>query len=174
MSFWKRNWKNFCNYASYNKKTIILNYVIFFEIFLVLIIIDLVAKQTLYGKVETENWLFGIRSVPNKGLTFLPWLTADSILLTIFNFIILISCLIYIIFLNSKWFAVFIAFIFSGCLGNTVDRLALGYVRDIIYFPWFDKGTFNFADVDVIVGSIGLFLTLIIKYIFFYSRRGNK
>jgi signal peptidase II len=53
--------------------------------------------------------------------------------------------------------------IFSGAVGNMIDRLWLGYVRDFIYFsierPKFDFAIFNFADSFVVVGAILLILT---------------
>lgn len=170
MNFIQHRWKIFCNYIIDNRKTIIVNYLIFLVSIAILLIIDLVCKHTLFdsnnlGSIKHKNWLFGIRSVKNEGLTFLPFLKANDILLTFFNFVIITFCIILIIFLKSHWFAIFIGFIFSGALGNTIDRLAFGYVRDIIYLPWADNGTFNFADTDVIIGCIGTIITMLTIYI---------
>ena len=56
--------------------------------------------------------------------------------------------------------------IFAGAVGNIIDRLALGFVRDFIYFELIDFAVFNFADSCLTVGTI----VLIIYMIFFYSR----
>ena len=48
----------------------------------------------------------------------------------------------------------------SGAIGNFIDRIFLGYVRDFIYFKWINFPVFNIADIYVTVG-IGLFAILI-------------
>lgn len=182
MEFWKRNWHYFIDFVKYNKKRIIINYVVFLSAFTVLILIDLLTKQFLFiesnaeagtGIIQHQNWLFGIRSVKNKGLTFSFNEVANIPLVTFFNVLILLVCLCSVLFFKSWIFALFIAFIFTGSLGNTVDRLAFGYVRDIIFLPWADKGTFNFADVDVIFGSGGLIITLFTRIFIDYFKSGR-
>lgn len=53
----------------------------------------------------------------------------------------------------------------SGALGNFIDRLALGYVRDFIYFKLIDFPIFNVADIYV---TISIF-TLIVMIMFVYE-----
>ncbi len=48
----------------------------------------------------------------------------------------------------------------SGAIGNFIDRMVLGYVRDFIYFKLINFPIFNIADIYVTVG-IGLFAILI-------------
>ena len=57
----------------------------------------------------------------------------------------------------SKWLAVTLAMVFSGALGNLIDRIALGKVRDFIFvfyntdiFP----AIFNVADIFLVVSVI--------------------
>ena len=57
----------------------------------------------------------------------------------------------------SKWLAIALALIVGGALGNLVDRLSFGYVRDFIFvfyntniFP----AIFNVADIALVVGVI--------------------
>ena len=57
----------------------------------------------------------------------------------------------------SKWLAISLALTFGGALGNLVDRLWLGQVRDFIFvfyntniFP----AIFNVADIALVVGVI--------------------
>ncbi|MBD5423055.1 MAG: signal peptidase II [Mycoplasma sp.] len=158
----KRIWRHFLEYVSNYKKTILLNYVIFLILITILLIIDLLTKHFLFNvndsSITYSNWLFGIRSLKNPGLTFFPGNT-NVALVTFFNIIILLACLFGILFLRNYWIVVFVSFIFSGSLGNTIDRLSFHYVRDIIFLPWCDLGTFNFADMDVIVGSFGCVAT---------------
>ena len=171
--------RNFLSYIIDNKKTIIINYVVFLSSIFVLLLIDLLTKQYLFdennlynvtNKITYQNWLFGIRSIKNSGLTFLPN-ASDVVLVSIINIFILIVCLISLIFWKNILLSIFIAFIFSGSLGNTVDRLAFSYVRDIIFTPWLDKGTFNFADMDVIIGSFGFLITILTLYLIPYFKK---
>lgn len=171
--------RNFLSYIIDNKKTIIINYVVFLSLIFVLLLIDLLTKQYLFdennlynvtNKITYQNWLFGIRSIKNSGLTFLPN-ASDVVLVSIINIFILIVCLISLIFWKNILLSIFIAFIFAGSLGNTVDRLAFSYVRDIIFTPWLDKGTFNFADMDVIIGSFGFAITILTLYLIPYFKK---
>ena len=51
----------------------------------------------------------------------------------------------------------------SGALGNFIDRLTLGYVRDFIYFKLINFPVFNVADIYVTV-SVVCFTVLILFY----------
>ncbi len=166
--------QNFLEYVLSYKKNIITNYIIFFSLITVLLAIDLLTKHFLFdhsilngtnnvGETIYQNWLFGIRSVKNSGLTIFPN-ADDVVLVSLINFVILIACLVSLIFWKNPLLSIFISFIFSGSLGNTIDRLAYGAVRDIIFVPWLDRGTFNFADMDVVVGSIGFSITIIVLF----------
>lgn len=44
--------------------------------------------------------------------------------------------------------------VFSGAIGNIIDRMRLGYVVDFFEFTFFDWPVFNMADVYVVVGVI--------------------
>lgn len=46
-----------------------------------------------------------------------------------------------------------LALLFSGALGNAVDRIALGYVVDFISIKWFDFPVFNIADMAIVAGA---------------------
>lgn len=170
--------RNFLSYIIDNKKTIIINYVVFLSLIFVLLLIDLLTKQYLFdedegnlNQITYQNWLFGIRSVDNPGLTFFGDAKIDIVLVSTINIFILIVCLISLIFWKNILLSIFIAFIFAGSLGNTVDRLAFSYVRDIIFTPWLDKGTFNFADMDVIIGSFGFLITILTLYLIPYFKK---
>ena len=56
-----------------------------------------------------------------------------------------------------------------------IDRFAFqGHVRDIIFLPWANRGTFNFADVDALTGTIIALVTLIVHIIKQYVTNKNK
>ena len=59
---------------------------------------------------------------------------------------------------------VILALLFSGAVGNLIDRLLLGYVRDMIYFRLINFPVFNVADSAICIAA-GLLVieTLFIK-----------
>jgi len=67
---------------------------------------------------------------------------------------------------HEVWTRVGIAFIFSGAMGNFIDRLSLHYVIDWLHFRWkifswyYDFPVFNIADSFVTVGAMMLFLDM--------------
>jgi signal peptidase II len=49
---------------------------------------------------------------------------------------------------------VFVGLLYAGMLGNSIDRLALGYVRDfLVITPW-PVLIFNLADVFIVLGFL--------------------
>lgn len=52
----------------------------------------------------------------------------------------------------------------AGGLGNFIDRLVLGYVRDFLYFKLIDFPVFNVADSYVTVGIIILIVLILFVY----------
>jgi signal peptidase II len=52
----------------------------------------------------------------------------------------------------------------SGGVGNFIDRLVLGYVRDFLYFKLIDFPVFNVADSYVTVGLILLIILVFFVY----------
>ena len=60
-----------------------------------------------------------------------------------------------------------ICLLLSGAIGNLIDRVALGYVRDMIYVAAINFPVFNVADMAVCVGC-GL---LILDVLFFKGKK---
>ena len=47
------------------------------------------------------------------------------------------------------------ALVLAGGVGNLIDRVFVGYVVDMLYFPfWTSYPTFNIADICIVVGAI--------------------
>lgn len=87
--------------------------------------------------------------------------------------IIVLAVAVYIMFRyrnkHSRFIKALIAVLFSGALGNLIDRIAFGYVRDFIDFRLFKFWTyvFNIADAALVVGAI----LLGIYILFFYKEK---
>lgn len=64
--------------------------------------------------------------------------------------------------LRSKWMKTGVALIFSGAIGNLIERIYKGYVVDFIDFKVIDFPVFNIADIAVCTGAA----LLVIHFLF--------
>ena len=147
------------------------------KILLVFVVIglDLLTKEIFYLTDYTIlPYIIGTRTVDglNTGGAF-------SMLSDQTWFLILISLVfiaIIVIFdlvskIKSKIYDVAVGFIVGGAVGNLIDRLFLGGVRDFIYFDfWQIFPTFNVADSFLFIGTV----FLVIYTIFIYKPKDDK
>ncbi len=79
---------------------------------------------------------------------------------------------------GSKLYRVSLAMLIAGALGNCVDRIFLGFVRDFIEFvyfgfTWFGRQSFyvfNFADAELVIGVI----MFVVYFIFVYKDKHDE
>lgn len=150
-----------------------LKYIVFVLACIILVAIDQVTKSLalkyLYNKesvVLIDNVL-ELVYVENRGAAF-GILQNKQILFSILTVIVLI----YLLFLLYKTslckknipLIIFIILIFSGAVGNFIDRIRNKYVVDMIYFKPIDFPVFNFADICITIGCVLLIYTLIFIY----------
>lgn len=129
------------------------------------LIIDQVLKLVFTSKsfVVIENF-FNIEYVTNKGAAW-SILNNNTFLLTVLTIVVLISSIFYLKNANiTNTEEVIYGLILGGILGNLIDRIIFGYVKDFISFNIFGYHfpIFNFADIFITVGA-GLLLINIIK-----------
>lgn len=69
-----------------------------------------------------------------------------------------------------------LAFTLSGAIGNSFDRISIGYVRDFIYFRLIDFPVFNVADIFITCSMFWLMGLILFKYKDedFYFLKKNK
>lgn len=69
---------------------------------------------------------------------------------------------------KSKVFRIGIAMFVAGAMGNCIDRMFIGWVRDFVHFT-FQPYIFNIADAELIFGVV-----LIVVYFLFLYRDSDK
>lgn len=126
---------------------------------ILLVFIDQLTKWLFEGKYYFDNFLISIKSTANKGSAFSLFSNIDiyNYLILSFSIIVLIAIIYYItkIKQNAKSYLIIIFFI-SGLIGNFIDRISYGYVRDFISIKYLF--IFNIADVYLTLAAILLIL----------------
>ena len=62
---------------------------------------------------------------------------------------------------NNKWYLWGVSLILGGAIGNFIDRIFLGYVRDFISIKFFSF-VFNLADLFITIGVICFVIYIIV------------
>lgn len=139
-------------------------------VIIVLVLIDQASKfivgniMTIGQRIVLIPDFFNIWFILNKGAAFDILENAQWLFISL-TIIVVIIILIQIRSERKKYHnVIFETILLGGALGNLIDRLTFGYVRDFLEVPFF--AVMNFADWFV---SLGIAL-IIIKYIFFYKR----
>lgn len=165
-----------------NKKLLISIFVPI-SIFIFILILDLLTKNFIIKLIPNEGdaikVLPGFINFVHVKNTGAAWgiLAGRPIFLIIISIIILGLYLTFYIIRNKKHkcktspvFSISVGLIAGGCIGNLVDRIVFGYVRDFINFEFISFPVFNFADVSLTFGII----LMIIYFFFIYSKEEKK
>lgn len=128
--------------------------------------IDILTKVLLEGKtINIIGDFFVFQSVHNFGAG-LGILSGQRILLIVLTSVLIVSFVMFDVFYKnqSKLYFVAFNFILAGAIGNLIDRIFLGYVRDFIYInikimPYY----FNIADVLLTFGVVLLIIEILFK-----------
>lgn len=140
---------------------------------LALIFADQLSKAlafALYGGGERVSyWLgsiFGINNVYNEGISFSigadgEWTQPVVIIITC------IAAAVILFFLwklprDRRFLRWSLVVIFAGAVGNLIDRIAIGSVRDFIFMDFgFTRFSNNVADLEITVGAILFIVALL-------------
>lgn len=126
-------------------------------VFILLIIVDLLTKFLLDGKeITLISGVLSLTSSHNTGAGF-SILNNQTLFLTIITIAFLIIFTLFNIFEKFKFshlYLISISLIYAGAVGNLIDRIAFGYVRDFIYFELINFPIFNVADICLTIGVI--------------------
>ena len=143
--------------------------IIIFSIFLLLV--DIITKyliNTYFNLMETKEIIsnfFSITKVYNYGASW-NILSGYSIVLIIITIIILIMLFCYQTkFKVNTRNTIAFSLVYSGIVGNLIDRVFHGYVIDFLDFNIFGYNypVFNFADICIVCGIILLGIAIIKK-----------
>lgn len=135
-------------------------------LFAVLLFVDLLTKMFAHAaNVNQSEYFLGyvkLKYVKNEGMMFsildknatgMAVVTALTVVM-----IVGIAVLFFTLFRRNKPVRAALAVIEAGAVGNLVDRLCLGYVRDFINVKAliFPEYTANIADICIMAGAIAL------------------
>ncbi len=158
-----------------NKKYI--KYIIEVAFFAAMVAIDLISKSIVFDLLSSGNsytvWegIFTVRLARNIGASF-SMLSGKTLFLTMMPIIAIIGITILLVLRPNtpKNLRIGCIMIAAGALGNVVDRIVLGYVRDFIDYvfleTWFgiDFAIGNIADLFLLGGVIMLILYIIFEF----------
>ncbi len=157
------------------KKPTWITYMLFGELFLLLVLIDQFTKimitQTLaFAQMRPIiNGFFSFMYVRNTGSAFSmfadkSWgITVLSVISSI-AFVLIIGCAFFVLAkYRSRRLSLLLIFLSAGTLGNLIDRVRLQYVIDFIRFDFgsYTFPIFNVADIYVTISCIVLAIFLI-------------
>lgn len=134
-----------------------------FGISIIVLIIDQILKllvQTFETNVSIIKNLFAISYYQNTGAAW-SILEGEQLLLIIISLVMIV--IVYSMmfsFEENKLTNIAFGILFGGIIGNLIDRVLFGYVRDFIAITIFGYHfpIFNIADIDIV---LGVFLLII-------------
>ncbi|WP_434336761.1 signal peptidase II [Mesomycoplasma conjunctivae] len=174
----------FSKYYQVGKKRMIINAIAASIIVFLLLLLDQLTKNLIFtneefiestksGFVRVIEWkIIGFRPLLHPGVTSKINEIIGFTTIHIFAFFIAVILIISILFSKNYLFLVFMSTLLAGDIGNEIDRYTFLYdkennnaVKDILFLPYRDSGTFNFADIFIFVGPIGMLLVVFIEAI---------
>jgi signal peptidase II len=125
-------------------------------------------SMALHNSITVVERFFNITYLRNKGAAF-GILASSTYRLPFFILVSLVAaCVIFVVIKrlrdDQKLAAISLSLIFSGALGNLIDRIRLGEVIDFLDVHWYDHHwpAFNIADSAI---CVGVFLLAIDMYL---------
>jgi len=127
-------------------------------IVVILLGLDIITKILLEGSYK-DYGIIAINSVHNTGVSFGMLKSVSPIAFIILSLAV-IGLLVYYR-KEFKGFEIYLTLIITGIVGNLIDRVFLGYVRDFIDLKWWP--IFNVADSLMFIGVFGIIITIIVQ-----------
>ncbi len=124
----------------------------------------IVKSIKLNETVEMINHFFYLTYVQNTGAGFSMFAQAGMGFFAVLTLISLVA-MVYMFFkTNDSRYQICLSLVFSGAIGNFIDRMSLGYVRDFFSFYIFGYPfpVFNVADICITVGIALILISMFI------------
>lgn len=124
----------------------------------------IVKSIKLNETVEMINHFFYLTYVQNTGAGFSMFAQAGMGFFAVLTLIALVA-MVYMFFkTNDSRYQICLSLVFSGAIGNFIDRMSLGYVRDFFSFYIFGYPfpVFNVADICITVGIALILISMFI------------
>lgn len=124
----------------------------------------IVKSIKLNETVEMINHFFYLTYVQNTGAGFSMFEQAGMGFFAALTLIALVA-MVYMFFkTNDSRYQICLSLVFSGAIGNFIDRMSLGYVRDFFSFYIFGYPfpVFNVADICITVGIALILISMFI------------
>lgn len=143
------------------------------------LIADLLSKHFTTGFITETSiipYIINFKSSQNTGAAWSIF-SGSTTALIIITFVAIALIIFYAVWSKNKsyLFNISIALILSGAIGNLIDRLFLGYVRDFIQFDfWKSFPIFNIADSALTIGVVCLCIYYLIQIIKDYKNKKNN
>ena len=150
-----------------------LRYLILLTVSALVLVLDQATKiyidrtMALHSSIPVIDQFFSITYLRNKGAAF-GILANSSFRLPFFILVSTVAvCVIFVVIKrlreDQKLTMVSLSLIFSGALGNLIDRVRLGEVIDFLDVHWYDHHwpAFNVADSAICVGVFLLAIDMI-------------
>lgn len=117
------------------------------------------------GMIPIISGVFNFTYVENSGVAF-GMMRDKRILFVSMSVVILVVLALYFYKTKNKnvWIKLGTALIFSGSIGNMIERVSKGYVVDFLDFSLISFPVFNIADMAVCIGAAAL-----VVHFLFYS-----
>ncbi len=137
-------------------------------VFGVLLAVDLVTKAWAEStNVRQSAFFLGIVRfyfTKNTGMAF-SWFDDNEAAMTVVTIftgvlIVALAALFFTVFKRNTPARITLAVIEAGAIGNLIDRLALGYVRDMVDVSPLGFGVCNFADFFITFGGVALLVVI--------------
>lgn len=126
-------------------------------------------SMALHSSITVVENFFNITYLRNKGAAF-GILATSAFRLPFFILVSAVAVCVIFTIINKlredqKLAAWSLSLIFSGALGNLIDRVRLGEVIDFLYFHWYEHywPAFNVADSAICVGVALLALDMLVE-----------
>lgn len=148
-------------------------FIVFFVLSAILIWFDHFTKNLAVASLKDKPAIVLIKGIlelsylENRGAAF-GMLQGAKLLFLVISIIVVIG-IIYVVYklpLTKRFIPLFISlvFIFSGAIGNQIDRIINGYVVDFIYISVINFPVFNVADIYVTVSTTALAILFAFVY----------